>query len=197
MLPDAFTGLFDGFRFHFGLVSTTPGADPQAVDRPSRRPRAQVGPGPIIAPKERSELAELERCRCSWRASSRSSASAPWHTRWPRPPADDATTSRCCAALGMRPRNSSAIVFVQAGAIGLVGLAIGLPLGLALGRVVWRTVANDTPVEFVVPDDWSMIAVIALVVVALAALLAVWPSRRLAHPRSRRRTALRMRAVER
>jgi ABC-type antimicrobial peptide transport system permease subunit len=83
-------------------------------------------------------------------------------------------------ALGMRPRNSGAIVFVQAGTIALVGLVVGLPLGLVSGRTVWRSVALDTPIEFVVPRDWSAVGLVALAVVGTAALLAVWPSKRLA-----------------
>lgn len=181
VLPDAYSGLFDGFRFHFGLVSTRPGADPQAVIERLSTKGVQIGPGPIIAPKERAELSEL-RTMPMYLAAFLAilGVGAVAHTL--------ASTARrrrhdiaMLRALGMRPRQSSAIVFVQAGAIGLVALAVGLPLGLALGRLVWRTVANDTPVEFVAPDDWSMVALTATVVVALVAVLAVWPSRRLAH----------------
>ena len=180
VLPDAFTGLFDGFRFRFGLVSTTPGADVAAVIDRLGAQGAQVGPGPIIAPKERAELSELRTLPlylAGFLAILGVGAVAHTLASTARRRRHDVAMLR---ALGMRPRDSSAIVFVQAGAIGLVGLAIGLPLGLALGRVVWRTVANDTPVEFVVPDDWSMIAVTTIVVLALVAVLAVWPSRRLA-----------------
>ena len=84
-------------------------------------------------------------------------------------------------ALGMRPRDTATIVFVQAIAIGVVGLTIGLPLGLAVGRTVWRTVANDTPIEFVVPDSWGIIAVTTVIALMVVVVLAVWPSMRLAH----------------
>lgn len=181
VLPDTFAGLFDGFRFHFGLVSTRPGADPQAVIDRLGVQGVQVDPGPIIPPKERSELAELRTMPlylAGFLAVLGVGAVAHTLASTARRRRHDVAMLR---ALGMRPRDSSAIVFVQAGAIGLVGLAFGLPLGLALGRLVWRTVANDTPVEFVVPDDWSMIAVTTTVVMALVAVLAVWPSRRLAH----------------
>ena len=50
-----------------------------------------------------------------------------------------------------------------------------------MGRSVWRTVANDTPVEFIVPDSWSTMAVTAAVALAAVSTLAVWPSLRLAH----------------
>ncbi len=180
MLPETFTGLFDGFRFHFGLVSTTPGADPQAVAERLGTQGVQLGPGPIIPPKERSELSELTTMPlllAGFLAVLAIGAVAHTLASTARRRRHDIAMLR---ALGMRPRDSSAIVFVQAGAIALVGLAIGLPLGSAIGRIVWRAVANDTPVDFVVPDDWSMIAVMTGAVVALFALLAVWPSRRLA-----------------
>ena len=86
-------------------------------------------------------------------------------------------------ALGLRPRGSVAIVFVQAAVIAAVGLAIGLPLGVVLGRGIWRTVALDTPVEFVEPYSWPTAAVTILAVTVLTALLAIWPSRRLASMR--------------
>ncbi len=178
--PDGYQELFDGFRFHFGLVSTAPGADTQAVVDRLADNGVSVEPGPIIAPLERSELAELETIPLFLAAFlALLGIGAVAHTL--------ASTARrrrhdiaMLRALGMRPRNSGAIVFVQAGAIALVGLVIGLPLGVVLGRSVWRSVALDTPVEFVVPDNWGMIVLIALAVVALAGLLAVWPSRRCA-----------------
>ncbi len=178
--PDGFQELFDGFRFHFGLVSTAPGTDMQAVVDRLADNGISVEPGPIIAPLERSELAELETIPlflAGFLALLGIGAVAHTLASTARRRRHDIAMLR---ALGMRPRNSGAIVFVQAGAIALVGLVIGLPLGIVLGRSVWRSVALDTPVEFVVPDNWGMIASIALAVVALAALLAVWPSRRCA-----------------
>ena len=180
VLPDAFQGLFDGFRFHFGLVSTRPGSDSQAVIDRLASEGIDLGPGPIMPPPERGELAELQTVPLLLAAFlALLGVGAVAHTL--------ASTARrrrhdvaMLRALGMRPRDSGAIVFVQAGAIALVGLIVGLPLGLVLGRTVWRSVALDTPIDFVVPRDWSALALVALAVFATAALLAVWPSKRLA-----------------
>lgn len=178
--PDAFGELFDGFRFHFGLVSTTPGADPHAVIDRMAGTGIDIVPGPIIPPTERSELGELQTIPLLLAAFlALLGVGAVAHTL--------ASTARrrrhdiaMLRALGMRPRDSGVIVFVQAGAIALVGLIFGLPLGLVLGRTVWRSVALDTPIEFVVPRNWAGVGLVVLAVLATAAVLAVWPSKRLA-----------------
>ena len=180
VLPGAFHELFDGFRFHFGLASTRPGVDPQTVTDRLASAGIDAVPGPIIPPAERGELAELQTVPLLLAAFlALLGVGAVAHTL--------ASTARrrrhdvaMLRALGMRPRNSGAIVFVQAGTIALVGLVVGLPLGLVSGRTVWRSVALDTPIEFVVPRDWSAVGLVALAVVGTAALLAVWPSKRLA-----------------
>ena len=180
ILPDSFHAIFDGFRFHFGLVSTTPGSDPRSTTDRLADKGIDVEPGPLIPPAERGELAELRTVPlllAGFLALLGIGAVAHTLASTARRRRHDIAMLR---ALGMRPRHSGAIVFVQAGAIAVVGLAIGLPLGIALGRTVWRTVALDTPIEFVAPDNWGMVVALALAVVALAALLAVWPSRRLA-----------------
>ena len=180
VLPGAFHELFDGFRFHFGLFSTTPGVDPQVVIDRLAEGGIDVGPGPIIPPVERGELAELQTVPlllAAFLALLGVGAVAHTLTSTARRRRHDVAMLR---ALGMRPRDSGAIVFVHAGTIALVGLVVGLPLGLVLGRTVWRSVALDTPIEFVVPRDWSAVGLVALAVFGTAALLAVWPSKRLA-----------------
>ena len=181
VLPDTYDELFDGFRFHFGFVSTPPDADPQAVvDRLGRRD-VELGQGPIFPPTERAELGELEAMPlylAGFLAILAVGAVAHTLASTARRRRHDVAMLR---ALGMRPRDTATIVFVQAIAIGVVGLAIGLPLGLAVGRTVWRTVANDTPIEFVVPDSWGIIAVTTVIALMVVVVLAVWPSMRLAH----------------
>ncbi len=181
VLPDTYDELFDGFRFHVGVVSTLPDADPQAVvDRLGSRGIA-LDQGPAFPPKERAELAELRTMPlylAGFLAILAVGAIAHTLASTARRRRHDVAMLR---ALGMRPRDTATIVFVQAIAIAVVGLAIGLPLGLAVGRTVWRTVANDTPIEFIVPASWDIIAVTAAGALAVVATLAVWPSQRLAH----------------
>lgn len=180
VLPGAFENIFDGFRFHFGLASTAPGVAPQTVIDRLATEGVDLSPGPIIPPTERGELGELRTVPLLLAAFlALLGVGAVAHTL--------ASTARrrrrdvaMLRALGMRPRDSGAIVFVQAGVITLVGLTIGVPLGLVLGRAVWRSVALDTPIQFVAPDDWSMVAFTALAATTVAATLAVWPSKRLA-----------------
>ena len=190
--PDGFQELFDGFRFHFGLVSTAPGADPQAVVDRLADNGVSVEPGPIIAPLERSELAELETVPlvlAGFLALLGIGAVAHTLASTARRRRHDIAMLR---ALGMRPRNSGAIVFVQAGAIAVVGLVIGLSLGIALGRVGLEIRRARHAGRVRRARQLGTIAVdradgrgagCATRRVAVAAL---------AYPRSRRRTALRM-----
>ncbi len=80
-------------------------------------------------------------------------------------------------ALGLTRRQARASVAWQATTIAALGVLLGVPLGVAAGRVVWRAVADSTPMFFVAPDDVGG----ALLVVALAFLvanaLAAWPAR--------------------
>jgi hypothetical protein len=180
VLPDTYDELFDGFRFHVALVSTLPDADPEAVVDRLRARGIALDQGPAFPPKERAELGELRTMPLYLAGFLMVLAvGAVAHTL--------ASTARrrrhdiaMLRALGMRPRNTTTIVFVQAIAIAVVGLAIGIPLGLAVGRAVWRTVANDTPIEFVVPDSWDIIAITTALALAVVAALALWPSVRLA-----------------
>lgn len=180
VLPGAFDDLFDGFRFHFGLVSTTPGIDPGIVIDRLADEGIDLGPGPIIPPAERGELAKLQTVPmllAAFLALLGVGAVAHTLSSTARRRRHDVAMLR---ALGMRPRDSGAIVYVQAGVIALAGVVFGVPLGLVLGRTVWRSVALDTPIEVVVPQAWSAVALVVLAVFATAAILAVWPSKRLA-----------------
>jgi hypothetical protein len=176
--PGAFAELFDGFRFHFGLVATAAGADPQAVVDRLAADEIALTAGPISPPTERSELAQLRTVPAllaAFLAVLGIGAVAHTLASTARRRRHDVAMLR---ALGMGPRATSAIVLFQAAVIALVGLAVGVPLGLAMGRLVWRSVALDTPIEFVVPDNWSTIAVVAMAVLALAALLAARPAQK-------------------
>lgn len=178
--PETFAELFDAFRFHFLLASTTPGVDPQVVVDRLASAGTDAFPGPILPVTERAELAELRTVPLLLAGFvTLLGVGAVGHAL--------ASTARrrrhdlaMLRALGMRPRDCGAIVFVQAAVIAVVALAIGIPLGLVVGRAVWRSVALDTPIEFVAPRNWPTIVTTALMVVGFAALLALRPSRRLA-----------------
>lgn len=180
VLADTFHELFDGFRFHFAIVSTRPGVDPQSVIDRMASQGIDMGTAPIVPVTERAELAELRTVPlllAGFLALLGVGAVAHALASTARRRRHDIAMLR---TLGMRPRDSGAIIFVQAGVIALVGLVVGVPVGLLVGHTVWRSVAIDTPIEFVAPERWPLVALTALAVVGLAALLAVWPSRRLA-----------------
>ena len=180
VLPATFHDLFDGFRFRFALASTRPGVDPQAVIDRLGSQGIEMGAAPIVPVTERAELAELRTVPlllAGFLALLGVGAVAHALASTARRRRHDIAMLR---TLGMRPRDSGAIIFVQAGVIALVGLVVGVPVGLLVGHTVWRSVAADTPIAFVAPERWPLVAFTTLGVVGLAALLAVWPSRRLA-----------------
>jgi ABC-type lipoprotein release transport system permease subunit len=82
--------------------------------------------------------------------------------------------------MGMRPRQSAAVIFWQAVTVAIVGLAIGIPLGIIVGRTSWRWVADSTPLLYVAPIAVVAILVAVPAVLALANLLAAVPARRAA-----------------
>jgi hypothetical protein len=86
-------------------------------------------------------------------------------------------------ALGMTQWQCRWVVVTQATLLALIGLLFGVPLGLAAGRVVWRTVADYTPLQYVAPvAAWAML-LIGPAALLLANLLAAWPGRRAARLR--------------
>jgi hypothetical protein len=83
-------------------------------------------------------------------------------------------------ALGMTRRQARAVVATQASVLAVIGLVFGVPLGLALGRIVWRVVANGTPVAYHPPlAVWALLLIGPLALLA-ANLLAAWPGQRAA-----------------
>jgi ABC-type lipoprotein release transport system permease subunit len=83
-------------------------------------------------------------------------------------------------AMGFRPRQSAALIAWLATTVGVIGLAVGIPLGIVAGRLVWRWVADRTPLVYVPPVAVLAIAVIIPVTLLIANLLAAWPARRAA-----------------
>jgi hypothetical protein len=81
-------------------------------------------------------------------------------------------------ALGLRPRQAGAVVYWQAGILGLVAVVAGVPLGVLLGRLVWTALAQPSNVlvriDVVVPG----LALLAAAVMVLALTLSIWPAHR-------------------
>lgn len=86
-------------------------------------------------------------------------------------------------ALGMTPRQCRWVMVVQATVLALVGLIFGVPLGVAVGRLVWRAVADYTPVLYVGPVALWALLLAGPVTLLMATLLATWPGRRAARLR--------------
>jgi predicted lysophospholipase L1 biosynthesis ABC-type transport system permease subunit len=86
-------------------------------------------------------------------------------------------------AVGMTRWQSRGVVITQASLLALIGVVFGVPLGMALGRLIWREVADLTPLAYVPP-----LALWALLLIAPAALLAAnalaaWPGHQAARLR--------------
>ncbi|PZF84928.1 ABC transporter permease [Jiangella anatolica] len=86
-------------------------------------------------------------------------------------------------AVGLTRRQSRGVVAVQASVLALAGLALGIPLGVALGRVLWRYVAETTPLFYVPPVAVTALLLVVPVALLAANLLAAWPSQRAASMR--------------
>ncbi|SDS03141.1 FtsX-like permease family protein [Jiangella sp. DSM 45060] len=83
-------------------------------------------------------------------------------------------------AVGLTRRQSRAVLMTQANVLALAGLLFGVPLGIATGRVVWRFVAETTPVDHVAPAALLTTGLVAAAALLAANLLAAWPARRAA-----------------
>ena len=83
-------------------------------------------------------------------------------------------------AIGLRPRQSAALIFWQAMTVALVALIVGIPIGIIIGRVSWRWVANSTPLLYVPPLAALTIVIAIPAAIVLANMLAAYPARRAA-----------------
>ena len=83
-------------------------------------------------------------------------------------------------AVGLTRHQCRTLVVTQASLLAMIGLLVGVPVGLAFGRLVWRYVADTTPLYYVAPVAWWALILIAPVALLAANLLAVRPARRAA-----------------
>jgi ABC-type lipoprotein release transport system permease subunit len=86
-------------------------------------------------------------------------------------------------AVGLTQWQCRWVVVTQASVLAVIGLVIGIPTGLAIGRVVWRGVADYTPLQYVPPVALWALLVVGPAALVLANLLGAWPGRRAARLR--------------
>jgi len=178
------------FKFHFGLIMLDPGADPQASAKRIHAAVAAAVPAAkqmvFAPPAPPEELVLLRQVRVlplalgvflvllAMGAVGHALATAVRRRR------HDVAVLR---ALGMTRWQSRGLVVTQATVLAGVGLIFGVPLGLALGRIMWRVVADYTPLQYAPPlAVWALLLVGPLALV-LANLLAAWPGQQAARLR--------------
>jgi hypothetical protein len=67
------------------------------------------------------------------------------------------------------------VVATHGSVLAVIGLTAGIPLGLLTGRLLWRAVADFTPLAYQPPlAVWALLA-IGPATVATTVLLAMWP----------------------
>jgi predicted lysophospholipase L1 biosynthesis ABC-type transport system permease subunit len=190
VLPATYDELIDGFKFHTLEVAVRPGADPEAV-------AARVGAGLAEAlgfPPEAagdilnvrtppSRLDELRQVRrlpvllaaflalLAIAAVGHALATAVRRRR------HDLAVLR---AVGVTRWQNRATVLIQGAILALIGVTFGVPVGFALGRTLWRSVADNTPLDYVPPVAVWALVLVAPVALLAAAILAAWPSHRAA-----------------
>jgi hypothetical protein len=180
--------LFDGFKYHRGLIAIRPGIDAGAVlARLTRSVTAATGaPAPLDAIAPPTQVAAIRNVRrlpaalgiflgvLAVGAVGHALATAVRRRR---------VEVAVLQALGMTRWQSRGLVVTQASVLALAGLAFGVPLGVALGRLLWRVVADYTPLQYVPPAAvWALLLVGPLALL-LANLLAAWPGHQAARLR--------------
>lgn len=182
--------LVQGFKFHFALVALRPGIDPGAVQG---RLEAAAGtsagsPEPLTLETgeplpEATQLRNVELlpvvlgCFLALLAVGAVGHALATAVRRRR---HDVAVLR---ALGMTRWQARGVVVTQATVLAAVGLLFGIPLGLALGRVLWRFVADITPLQYAAPVALLAVLFAVPVAVLVANALAAWPGRQAARLR--------------
>ena len=181
--------LFDGgFKFHFGLVALRDGADPELVrariaDAAADALGIEVTPDTFEILAAPSRLAELQQVRtlpvflAAFLALLALSAVGHALATAVRRRRHDIAVLR---ALGVTGWQSRGFVLTQATVLALVGITVGLPLGIGLGQTLWRSVAANTPVDYLPPVAVTALLLVIPVALLAANLLAAWPSHKAA-----------------
>ncbi|MCX6464378.1 MAG: FtsX-like permease family protein [Pseudonocardiales bacterium] len=186
--PAGYAGLIDGFKFHPLYVALVPGADPEAVAARLGTdvaaaldlPAAGFDTFPIQVTPPLEEAAVIRNVQVlpvvlggflgllALGAVGHALATAVRRRR------HDVAVLRAC---GMTRGQVRAVVVTQATVLAGVGLLFGLPLGVAAGRVLWRFVADITPLQYEAPVALAALLLAVPVAVLLSNALAAWPGR--------------------
>jgi hypothetical protein len=85
--------------------------------------------------------------------------------------------------LGLTRRQTRACLAWQATTLAVVGLLIGVPLGVVIGRLIWRSVAEQTPMVYVPPTSALALLLALPAALLVANLLVAAPAQRAARLR--------------
>ena len=190
LTPAGFSGLFTGFKFHIVLIRTAPGVPaaraPQIVHGQLARVAPRLASADLEPAQSPTEMAELRQVQVLpvvlgvFLALLAIGAVGHALVTVVRRRIQDVAVLR---VMGMTPRQCRLIVLTQGSVLALAGLLIGLPAGLLVGRLLWRTVAGYTPVQYVPPIATVVMVVIVPAALVLTSLLGLWPGRRAARLR--------------
>jgi hypothetical protein len=191
LTPAGFDRLFAGarfaFKFHAALVAVQPGvatgtaaraltSRAAAIKGGAAFPFAPAGGGPV---QQLKDLEVLPAALGGFLALLAAGAVSYALTTTVRRRAHELGVLR---ALGLTTGQARLVIVTQATTLAVIGLAAGIPLGLLAGRVIWREVANFTPLAYHPPfSPWALalIAPAALVAANALALSPGWRAARL------------------
>jgi ABC-type lipoprotein release transport system permease subunit len=187
LTPAGFSGLFSGFKFHIVLVRTGPGVPVARAGQIVRAQLTRAAPRlasahlePAQSPTEMAELGQVKVLPVVlgvFLALLAIGAVGHALVTVVQRRIQDVAVLR---VMGMTPRQCRLIVFTQGLVLALAGLLIGLPVGLVVGRLLWRTVASYTPVQYVPPIATAVMVVIVPAALVLTSVLGAWPGHRAA-----------------
>ncbi len=184
LTPAGYKSLFTGFKFDIVLVTLTPaargaGAGAALAAQVTRQAPELKGMqfSPAQVPQEVSELNEVKTLPLVlgiFLALLAAAAVGHALVTVARRRAADIAILR---TMGMTGGQCRLILATQSTVLAVAGLIFGVPIGLIIGRLLWRAVADYTPVQYVPPFAlWLMLAV-GPVTLVLANLIAAWPAR--------------------
>ena len=186
VLAGGYDRLFNGFDSHGAVLALRPGADAAAVIARLQAATAAVQGGqavplyPLTLPPQFTEIQAVRALPLllgvflavlAVGAVGHALATAVRRRR------HDLVVLR---ALGMTRGQGRGVVITQASLLAGFGLLFGVPLGIALGRVIWRLIADNTPLAYVAPGTALAVLLVVPAALLLANLLAALPGQRAA-----------------